>query len=177
MSVQVYPGNTGDPKTVPDQARKLRESFGLDWVVPVGDRGMLTGAQIDEIRGDDAFGWISCLRSEDIRALLEDRDPSDTPLFSRGNLAEISHPDFPGERLVACFNPFLAEDRTRARNELPDATEASLAKLQKFAAKRTKEAGSPASEKARGCKRKRDLRTQPAVLSRQGRLNEVRCLR
>ena len=132
MSVQVYPGNTGDPKTVPDQARKLRESFGLDWVVPVGDRGMLTGAQIDEIRG---------------------------------------------ERLVACFNPFLAEDRTRARNELPDATEASLAKLQKFAAKRTKEAGSPASEKARGCKRKRDLRTQPAVLSRQGRLNEVRCLR
>ena len=138
VSVQVYPGNTGDPKTVPDQAKKLKEAFGLDRIVLVGDRGMLTGAQIDEIRGDDAFGWISCLRSEDIRTLLEDRDPSDTPLFSRGNLAEISHPDFPGERLVACFNPFLAEDRTRTRNELLDATEASLAKLQKFAAKRTK---------------------------------------
>lgn len=138
VSVQVYPGNTGDPKTVPDQAGKLRDMFGLDRVVIVGDRGMLTGAQIGGLRDDDAFGWISCLRSGDIRTLLEDRDPSDTPLFSRGNLAEISHPDFPGERLIACFNPFLAEDRTRTRNELLDATEASLAKLQRYAATRTK---------------------------------------
>lgn len=138
VSVQVYPGNTGDPKTVPDQARKLKESFGLDRIVLVGDRGMLTSAQIDALRTDDAFAWISCLRSEDIRTLVEDRDPSDTPLFTQGNLAEITHPDFPGERLVACFNPFLAEERTRTRNELLDATEESLSKLQRYAAKRTK---------------------------------------
>ena len=136
VSVQVYPGNTGDPKTVPDQAAKLRKDFGLKRIVLVGDRGMLTGTQIDDLRGDASFGWISCLRSDDIRKLLEDRDPSDTPLFTKGCLAEISHPDFPGERLVACFNPFLREDRTRTRNELLAATEAQLAKLQKSAARR-----------------------------------------
>ena len=136
ISVQVYPGNTGDPKTVPDQAAKLKKDFGLRRVVLVGDRGMLTGTQIDDLRGDDSFGWISCLRSDDIRKLLEDRDPSDAPLFTKGYLAEISHPDFPGERLVACFNPFLKEDRTRTRNELLAATEAQLAKLQKSAARR-----------------------------------------
>jgi len=134
--VQVYPGNTGDPKTVPDQAGKLKKAFGLEHVVLVGDRGMLTGTQIDELRNDETFGWISCLRSDDIRKLLEDRDPSDTPLFSRGSLAEISHPDFPGERLVACFNPFLRDDRTRTRNELLAATEQKLAKLQASAARR-----------------------------------------
>lgn len=136
VSVQVYPGNTGDPKTVPDQAEKLRKDFGLRRIVLVGDRGMLTGAQIDELREGGTFGWISCLRSDDIRRLLEDRDPSDTPLFTKGHLAEISHPDFPGERLVACFNPFLKDDRTRTRNELLDATERLLAKLQASAARR-----------------------------------------
>ena len=136
ISVQVYPGNTGDPKTVPDQAAKLKKDFGMKRIVLVGDRGMLTGTQIDELREDNSFGWISCLRSEDIRKLLEDRDPSDTPLFTKGYLAEISHPDFPGERLVACFNPFLKEDRTRTRNELLAATEAKLVKLQASAARR-----------------------------------------
>ena len=138
VSVQVYPGNTGDPKTVPDQAAKLKEDFGLERVVLVGDRGMLTGTQIDELREDDAFGWISCLRSDDIRKLLEARDPSDAPLFTKSHIAEISHPDFPGERLVACFNPFLQQDRTRTRNELLAATEAKLSLLQASAAKRRK---------------------------------------
>ena len=138
VSVQVYPGNTGDPKTVPDQAAKLKNSFGLDRIVLVGDRGMLTGTQIDELRDDGTFGWISCLRSNDIRKLLEDRDPSDAPLFTKGCLAEISHPDFPGERLVACFNPFLKEDRGRTRNELLAATEQRLVRLQASAARRTK---------------------------------------
>lgn len=136
VSVQVYPGNTGDPKTVPDQAEKLKKSFGLGRVVLVGDRGMLTGTQIDELRDDGAFGWISSLRSDDIRKLIESRDPSGTPLFTKEYIAEISHPDFPGERLVACFNPFLREDRRRTRNELLEATERDLARLQASAARR-----------------------------------------
>lgn len=136
VSVQVYPGDTGDPKTVPDQAARLRDSFGLDRVVLVGDRGMLTGTQIEELREGGAFGWISCLRSGDIGKLLADGDPSGAPLFSKGDMAEISHPDFPGERLIACFNPFLAEDRRRTRDELLAATERDLAKLQAFAARR-----------------------------------------
>ena len=137
VSVQVYAGNTGDPKTVPDQAAKLKGDFKLSRVVVVGDRGMLTGTQIDELREDAAFGWISCLRSDDIRRLLESRDPSDAPLFTREYIAEIAHPDFPGERLVACFNPFLKEDRARTREELLAATERALARLQAHAARRT----------------------------------------
>lgn len=138
VSVQVYAGNTADPRTVPDQAAKLKDAFGLKRVVLVGDRGMLTGAQIDELRKDSTFGWISCLRSGDIAKLLSDGDPSGAPLFSRENLAEITHPDFPGERLVLCFNPLLKEDRSRTRNELLAATEKLLADLQKAAARRTK---------------------------------------
>ena len=137
VSVQVYAGGTGDPRTVPDQAAKLRKDFGLSRVVVVGDRGMLTGARIEELREDGAFGWISCLRSDDIRRLLESRDPSDAPLFTREYIAEIAHPDFPGERLVACFNPFLKEDRDRTREELLAATERALAQLQAHAARRT----------------------------------------
>lgn len=136
VSIQVYAGNTGDPKTVPDQAAKLKRDFKLSRVVIVGDRGMLTGTQIDELREDAAFGWISCLRSDDIRKLLESRDPSDAPLFTKEYIAEISHPDFPGERLVACFNPFLKEDRARTREELLSATEKQLSKLQESAARR-----------------------------------------
>ncbi len=136
ISVQVYPGDTGDPKTVPDQAAKLRRDFGLGRVVLVGDRGMLTGARIDELRRDGAFGWISCLRSDDIRRLLADRDPSGAPLFTREYIAEIAHPDFPGERLIACFNPLLKEDRSRTRDELLAETEKLLAKLQASARRR-----------------------------------------
>ena len=138
VSVQVYAGNTGDPKTVPDQAAKLKDDFKLSRVVLVGDRGMLTGTQIDELREDATFGWISCLRSDDIRKLLESRDPSDAPLFTKECIAEIAHPDFPGERLIACFNPFLKDDRARTREELLSATEKQLAKLQSSAARRTK---------------------------------------
>ena len=136
VCVQVYPGNTGDPKTVPDQAAKLRRDFGLGRVVLVGDRGMLTGARIDDLRRDEAFGWISCLRSDDIRRLLADRDPSGAPLFTREYIAEIAHPDFPGERLIACFNPLLKEDRGRTRDELLAETEKLLAKLQASARRR-----------------------------------------
>jgi len=105
VAVRVYPGNTADPATVPDQIEALRKTFAVGRFVIVGDRGMLTSAQIDRLREVSGCGWISCLRSGDIRKLIESRDPSDAPLFTHSDLAELEHPDFPGERLIACFNP------------------------------------------------------------------------
>jgi transposase len=129
VAVRVYAGNTADPTTVPDQIEALRDEFGIERFVIVGDRGMLTNTQIDTLREQAGCGWISCLRSSDIRKLIESRDPSDAPLFTQNNLAEIEHPDFAGERLVACFNPLLAMDRNQTREELLDCTEALLRKL------------------------------------------------
>jgi len=129
VAVRVYPGNTGDPATVPDQMDVMRNDFGVGRFVIVGDRGMLTQPQITKLKAQDGCGWISCLRSSDIRKLIEARDPSDAPLFTQGNIAEITHPDFPGERLVACYNEFLAMDRDRTRNELLACTEELLKKL------------------------------------------------
>ena len=137
VAIRVYPGNTADPVTVPDQLETMREAFGIARFVFVGDRGMLTNAQIDRLREQAGCGWISCLRSADIRTLVESRDPSDAPLFTQDNLAEITHPDFPGERLVACYNPLLAKDRARTRGELLEATEHLLEKLRKQVAHRT----------------------------------------
>jgi len=131
VAVRVYAGNTGDPATVPDQIDAMRKEFGVGRFVIVGDRGMLTEPQITKLKAQEGCGWISCLRSGDIRKLTESRDPSDAPLFTQSNIAEITHPDFPGERLVACYNAFLAEDRDRTRNELLDCTEALLKKLQR----------------------------------------------
>jgi Transposase DDE domain len=129
IAVRVYPGNTADPATVPDQIEALRADFGVGRFVIVGDRGMLTGAQIAKLREQSGCGWISCLRSSDIRKLLAARDPSDAPLFTQGDLAELQHPDFPGERLVACYNPLLAMDRRHTREELLACTEKLLAKI------------------------------------------------
>jgi len=137
VAVRVYAGNTADPATVPDQIEALREAFGVGRFVIVGDRGMLTSAQIERLRECSGCGWISCLRSSDIRKLLESRDPSDAPLFTHSDLAEMEHPDFPGERLVACFNPLLAMDRSHTREELLACTEKLLGKLAKQVAART----------------------------------------
>lgn len=137
VALSVYPGNTGDPTTVPDQVEFLRKRFGIGRFVLVGDRGMLTSARIEELKKVDGCGWISCLRSGDIRKLLESRGETDAPLFDQKNLAELSHPDFPGERLVACFNPLLAMDRDRTRTELLEATEVWLSKLAGEVARRT----------------------------------------
>jgi transposase len=137
VAVSVYPGNTGDPTTVPEQIETLRKRFGVGRFVLVGDRGMLTSAQIDKLRELGGCGWISCLRSTDIRKLFESRGQTDAPLFDQKNLAELSHPDFPGERLVACFNPLLAMDRARTRKELLDATEKLLIKVANQVARRT----------------------------------------
>lgn len=137
IAISVYPGNTGDPTTIPDQVEALRKRFGIGRFVLVGDRGMLTSAQIEKLRKLQGCGWISCLRSGDIRKLLESRGQTDAPLFDQKNLAELSHPDFPGERLVACFNPLLAMDRDRTRTELLEATETWLAKVAGQVARRT----------------------------------------
>ncbi|MEI6211969.1 MAG: IS1634 family transposase [bacterium] len=137
VAISVYPGNTGDPTTVPDQVDAMRKRFGIGRFVLVGDRGMLTSAQIEKLRKLEGCGWISCLRSGDIRKLLESRGQTDAPLFDQKNLAEIAHADFPGERLIACFNPLLAMDRDRTRTELLEATEKWLAKVAANVARRT----------------------------------------
>jgi transposase len=128
VAVQVYPGNTGDPKTVPDQVETLTKRFGLSRVVLVGDRGMLTQTQIDVLKKHPGLGWISALRSGSIRRLLADGLLVKKDLETE-RLAEISSPDFPGERLVACYNPLLAEQRRQKRQELLAATQAELEKL------------------------------------------------
>jgi transposase len=125
IAVEVYPGNTGDPTTVPDQVEKLTKRFGLSRVVLVGDRGMLTQTQIDKIKEHPGLGWISALRSGAIRRLLADGHLIRKDLEAE-RLAEITAPEFPGERLVACYNPLLAEQRRRTREELLAATQAEL---------------------------------------------------
>src|SRR3954451_14935473 len=128
VAVQVYPGNTGDPKTVPDQVETLTKRFGLSRVVLVGDRGMLTQTQIDVLKRHPGLGWISALRSGAIRRLLADGHLIRTDLETE-RLAEITSPDFPEERLVACYNPQLAEQRRQKRLDLLAATETELGAL------------------------------------------------
>jgi transposase len=125
VAIQVYPGNTGDPTTVPDQVDKLRKRFGLSHVILVGDRGMLTQVRIDELKNHPGLGWISALRSTSIRELMQ-QGFLQRSLFDQQNLAEIRSPEFPGERLMACYNPLLAAQRCRKREELLAATETKL---------------------------------------------------
>lgn len=128
VAVQVYPGNTAESLTVPEQSLKLRDSFGLSRIVLVGDRGMLTQTQIDHLRSHPGLGWISALRSVAIKGLIE-RGRLERSLFDEQNLAEIHAPEFPGERLIACYNPLLAEERRRKRKELLEATEKGLGRV------------------------------------------------
>ena len=128
VGVDVYAGNTGDPSTVADQVEKLRIRFGLERVVLVGDRGMLTQTQLEVVRQHPGIGWISALRSDGIRKLVAGGSfqPS---LFDQQALAEISSAHYPGERLVVCYNPLMAAERKRKRQELLAATEAELQKI------------------------------------------------
>ncbi|MCI0655160.1 MAG: IS1634 family transposase [Methylococcaceae bacterium] len=137
VAVDVYPGNTADPSTVPDQVNKLKQRFGLEQVILVGDRGMLTQTQIETLKQYPGTGWISALRSEKLRQLVEQQFLQ-RPLFDQQNLAEIHSPDFPGERLIVCFNSMLAEERQRKRQALLEATEESLEKLAEQVRRRTK---------------------------------------
>jgi hypothetical protein len=130
VAVEVYEGNTGDPTTLQDQIKKVRTRFGLSRVVFVGDRGLLTSARIrEELAPVDGLDWVSALRAEQIRKLALDGGPLQMSLFDEADLAEIQHPDFPGERLIACFNPLLAAERARKREDLLQATERELEKV------------------------------------------------
>ena len=137
VAVQAYPGNTGDPVTVQDQVEKLRQRFGLKRVVLVGDRGLLTETQIKHLKRYPGLGWISALRHEAIRQLVETQavQPS---LFDERHLAEIRTEAYPGERLVVCYNPMLAEYRRNKRQDLVAETEKKLARIAREVARRTK---------------------------------------
>jgi len=136
VAMEVYPGNVGDPATVTEQIIKVRTRFGLEKVVLVGDRGMLTSARIRSFKENPGMGWVTALRTGDIRKLVNS-GALQLSLFDEVNLAEIQSPDFPGERLVACFNPLLADERRRKRGELLAATEKLLTALSKEVEKRT----------------------------------------
>jgi transposase len=137
VSVEVHPGNTGDATTVPGQVKKLRERFGLSRVVLVGDRGMLTEKQIAQLKQHPELGWISALKAGAIRQLVE-AGALQLSLFDQQNLVEIRTALYPDERLVACFNPLLAEERKRKREELLQATEKELEAVQRQVARRKK---------------------------------------
>ena len=126
IAVEVFEVSTSDPKTVAAQVDKIRRRFGLQRVVLVGDRGMLTGARIrEDLMGHDGLRWITTLRAPTIRKLIKAGKVAQT-MFDECDLAEISSPDFPGERLIVCRNPVLADQRHRKRQELLAATEKEL---------------------------------------------------
>jgi Transposase DDE domain len=128
VAIEVFAGNTGDPKTVAAQVSKLKERFALTRVVLVGDRGMLTAARLrDDIR-PAGLDWITALRAPQVKTLVRD-GALQLSLFDTVDLAEINHPGYPAERLVACKNPFLQAERARKRESLLAATEAGLAKI------------------------------------------------
>jgi len=129
VAIEVFAGNTADPKTVAAQVNKLRHRFGLSDVVLVGDRGMITSARIrQDLPAEHGIQWISALRANQIQKLAKDGQLQ-MSLFDKTDLVEIAHPDFPGERLIACFNPLLAEERSRKRPDLLAATEKQLEKI------------------------------------------------
>jgi Transposase DDE domain len=128
VAVEVFKGATGDPATLASQVTKIKSRFGLTHVAVVGDRGMLTKARIRDDLQPAELDWITALRGPAIKALMAGGAIQPT-LFDETDMAEITHPDYPGERLIACYNPFLAADRARTRGELLDATEAELAKI------------------------------------------------
>lgn len=129
VAVEVFEGNVGDPKTLAAQIQKVRGRFGLARVVLVGDRGMITDARLrEDLAPVDGLDWITALRAPAIQGLATS-GALQLSLFDRQDLAEISHPDYPGERLLVCKNPLLAEDRARKRRELVEATERDLAAI------------------------------------------------
>jgi len=137
VAVRVFPGNTGDPAAFTGIVKVVRDKFALEKMVMVGDRGMITSARIaalnqppeDGAPPPDPYGWITALRAPAIKKLMADDGPLQLSLFDEQDLAEITSPDFPGERLVACRNPVLAAQRARKREELLQATEKLLAPL------------------------------------------------
>jgi hypothetical protein len=129
VAMEVFAGNTADPTTLASQIVKIRQRFGVHRVVMVGDRGMITKRRIDEeLRGVEGLEWITALRADNIQKLAS-QGKIEPSLFDQRDLAEIRSPDYPGERLVVCRNPLLAEERARKREELLSATEKELDKI------------------------------------------------
>lgn len=135
VSIHAYSGNTSDPNTMADQVHTLKEQFGLAQVTLVGDRGVLTQARIDALGTTPSIGFLSALRSTSIRALVENGDIR-MSLFDTQNLCEITSEEYPGERLVACFNPLLAAERARKRQALLEATQEKLEAIAKDVGRR-----------------------------------------
>lgn len=129
VAVSVYEGNTADPKTLMPEIDRLRADFGVKQLVMVGDRGMISHKAIEQLRGEEGVGWITALKSASIRTLLK-QGHLQLDLFDERNLFELTHPDYPGERLVACRNPELAKLRAHKRESLLVATEKNLKKVQ-----------------------------------------------
>ena len=129
VAVEVFDGNTADPATVASQIAKLKDRFRLRHVALVGDRGMITSARIEQTLKPAGLDWITALRAPAIRPLATDDGPLQLSLFDSRDMAEISSPDYPGERLVVCKNPLLAEERRRHREDLLAATETDLARI------------------------------------------------
>jgi hypothetical protein len=129
VAVRVFAGNTGDPKTFPEAVDAVRGTFALRQMIMVGDRGMITSARIRDLRAMQGMAWITCLRGPAIKKLMADGGPLQLSLSDEQDLAEISSPEFPGERLIACRNPVLAAERARRREDLLQATEEDLAKI------------------------------------------------
>ena len=125
VSIQVYCGNTSDTKTVDDQIDKLKVKFNIEHFVLAGDRGMLTRGRINKLKEIGGIDWVSALRGSSVRKLVEQGDLQ-LSLFDKRDLAEISSPHYPGERLIVCKNPYLARDRARTRGGLLAATEKKL---------------------------------------------------
>jgi len=126
VAVRVFPGDTADPTAFVEALTVVRDTFGLQRIVMVGDRGMITSARIaalGDIDDDSDIGWITALRAPAIAKLARDDGPLQMSLFDTHDLAEIAHPDYPGERLIACHKPQLATERARKREDLLAATE------------------------------------------------------
>ena len=128
VAIEVFAGNTADPATFPAQVQKVKDRFGVADVVWVGDRGMITSAQVRQLQTLTGLSWITALRAPSIQQLV-DAGTIQLSLFDTQNLAEVADPRYPGERLVVCHNPLLAAERKRKREELLVATEKELAKV------------------------------------------------
>jgi len=129
VAVEVFPGSTSDPESFKTAITRIRADFGIGRLIMVGDRGMITGTRIDDLRKLGGMDWITALKAPAIAALARDDGPLQMSLFDTQNFAEVAHPDYPGERLVCCHNPVLAADRARTRESLLAATETDLAKI------------------------------------------------
>ena len=155
IAVEVFKGNTADPATVAAQVAKLKQRFGIEQIAWVGDRGMLTSARIEQVLKPQGMDWVSSLRAPQIAQLAAEHGPFQPSLFDQRNLLELISEHFPGERLVVCRNPALAEERARKRLELLAATETDLAKI------------ASATQRAR-----KALRGEQAIALRVGRVIE-----